>query len=171
MKPSTRLTGRVPFTRWQRVLLTLISWATTIAVRLIGPTMKFAVSCEENSPHSLEQRPFVYSFWHQCTFAATYSVAGSRHPCDEQHQLRRGIHRSHDPPLRLSFRCGDRAVGAQCAGCWACARKSRRDTRWPSPLTAPAVHVSSQSPARYCWHARRACKWRYSTSPSIGHGL
>jgi hypothetical protein len=66
------LTGRVPFTRWQRVLLTLISWATTIAVRLIGPTMKFAVSCEENSPTSLEQRPFVYSFWHQCTFAATY---------------------------------------------------------------------------------------------------
>lgn len=66
------LTGRVPFTRWQRVLLTLISWVTTIAVRLIGPTMKFAVSCEENSPISLEQRPFVYSFWHQCTFAATY---------------------------------------------------------------------------------------------------
>jgi len=66
------LTGRVPFTRWQRVLLSLISWATTIAVRLIGPTMKFAVSCEENSPVSLEQRPFVYSFWHQCTFAATY---------------------------------------------------------------------------------------------------
>jgi lysophospholipid acyltransferase (LPLAT)-like uncharacterized protein len=66
------LTGRPPFTRAERILLTLISWATTIAVRLIGPTMKFAVSCEENSPISLEQRPFVYSFWHQCTFAATY---------------------------------------------------------------------------------------------------
>jgi len=66
------LTGRPPFTRGQRILLTLISWATTIAVRLIGPTMRFAVSCEPNSPVSLEQRPFVYSFWHQCTFAATY---------------------------------------------------------------------------------------------------
>ena len=66
------LTGRLPFTRVERVLLTLISWATTIAVRLIGPTMRFAVSCEPNSPTSLEQRPFVYSFWHQCTFAATY---------------------------------------------------------------------------------------------------
>ena len=65
-------TGRAPFTRWQDLLLTLISWATTIAVRLIGPTMRFSVSCEENSPVSLEQRPFVYSFWHQCTFAATY---------------------------------------------------------------------------------------------------
>jgi len=65
-------TGRPPFTRTQRILLTLISWATTIAVRLIGPTMRFAVSCEDNAPTSLEQRPFVYSFWHQCTFAATY---------------------------------------------------------------------------------------------------
>jgi lysophospholipid acyltransferase (LPLAT)-like uncharacterized protein len=76
--PSSRPTtvesssARPPFTRWQDLLLTLISWATTIAVRLIGPTMRFAVSCEENSPVSLEQRPFVYSFWHQCTFAATY---------------------------------------------------------------------------------------------------
>jgi lysophospholipid acyltransferase (LPLAT)-like uncharacterized protein len=70
--PVDSSTGRIPFTRGQRVFLTLISWATTIAVRLIGPTMKFAVSCEENSPVSLEQRPFVYSFWHQCTFAATY---------------------------------------------------------------------------------------------------
>jgi lysophospholipid acyltransferase (LPLAT)-like uncharacterized protein len=63
---------RPPFTRSQDLLLTLISWATTIAVRLIGPTMRFSVSCEPNSPVSLEQRPFVYSFWHQCTFAATY---------------------------------------------------------------------------------------------------
>jgi lysophospholipid acyltransferase (LPLAT)-like uncharacterized protein len=66
------VTGRPPFTRGERILLTLISWATTVAVHLIGPTMRFAVSCEPNSPVSLEQRPFVYSFWHQCTFAATY---------------------------------------------------------------------------------------------------
>jgi len=50
----------------------LISWATTIAVRLIGPTVRFSVSCEVRSPVRLEQGPFVYSFWHQCTFAATY---------------------------------------------------------------------------------------------------
>jgi lysophospholipid acyltransferase (LPLAT)-like uncharacterized protein len=70
--PTPADADRPPFTRWQDLLLTLISWATTIAVRFIGPTMRFAVSCEENSPLSLEQRPFVYSFWHQCTFAATY---------------------------------------------------------------------------------------------------
>jgi lysophospholipid acyltransferase (LPLAT)-like uncharacterized protein len=66
------IADRPPFSRGQDLLLTLISWATTIAVRLIGPTMRFSVSCEEGSPVSLEQRPFVYSFWHQCTFAATY---------------------------------------------------------------------------------------------------
>lgn len=60
------------FSRWQDLLLTLISWGTYVAVRLIGPSMRFSVSCEEGSPVSLEQRPFVYSFWHQCTFAATY---------------------------------------------------------------------------------------------------
>lgn len=61
-----------PFTRWQDFLLTLISWGTYVAVRLIGPTLRFSVSCEVGSPTSLEQKPFVYSFWHQCTFAATY---------------------------------------------------------------------------------------------------
>ena len=63
---------RPPFTRWQDLLLTLISWGTYLAVRLIGPTLRFSVSCEPGSPTSLEQRPFVYSFWHQCTFVATY---------------------------------------------------------------------------------------------------
>jgi lysophospholipid acyltransferase (LPLAT)-like uncharacterized protein len=61
-----------PFTRWQDLLLTLIAWATYWAVRLIGPTLRFSVSCEQASPTSLEQRPVVYSFWHQCTFVATY---------------------------------------------------------------------------------------------------
>ena len=37
------LTGRVPFTLWQRALLTLISWATTIAVRLIGTVLANAM--------------------------------------------------------------------------------------------------------------------------------
>ena len=95
------LTGRPPFTLVERILLTLISWATTIAVRLIGPTMRFAVSCEPNSPVSLEQRPFVYSFWHQCTFAATYLWRDLDIRVMSSHQLRRRVHRPHDPPLRL----------------------------------------------------------------------
>jgi len=61
-----------PFSPWQDLLLTLIAWATYWAVRLIGPTLRFSVSREEAAPISLEQRPVVYSFWHQCTFVATY---------------------------------------------------------------------------------------------------
>jgi len=64
--------ARKPFTRWEKFLLSVISFAVYVVVRLIAPTIRFAVSCEENAPVSLQQRPFVYSFWHQCIFPATY---------------------------------------------------------------------------------------------------
>ena len=64
--------ARKPFTLWERFLLSVISFAVYVVVRIIGPTLRFAVSCEDNSPASLQQRPFVYSFWHQCIFPATY---------------------------------------------------------------------------------------------------
>jgi lysophospholipid acyltransferase (LPLAT)-like uncharacterized protein len=64
--------ARRPFTRWEKLLLSAISFAVYVVVRLVAPTLRFSVSCEENSPTSLEQRPFVYSFWHQCIFPATY---------------------------------------------------------------------------------------------------
>ena len=64
--------ARRPFTRWEKFLLSVISFAVYVVVRLVAPTLRFSVSCEENSPTSLEQRPFVYSFWHQCIFPATY---------------------------------------------------------------------------------------------------
>jgi lysophospholipid acyltransferase (LPLAT)-like uncharacterized protein len=64
--------ARRPFTRWERLLLSVISFAVYVVVRLIAPTLRYSVSCEENSPQSLEQRPFVYSFWHQCIFPAVY---------------------------------------------------------------------------------------------------
>jgi lysophospholipid acyltransferase (LPLAT)-like uncharacterized protein len=64
--------ARKPFTLWERFLLSVISFAVYVVVRIVGPTLRFAVSCEENSPVSLQQRPFVYSFWHQCIFPATY---------------------------------------------------------------------------------------------------
>jgi lysophospholipid acyltransferase (LPLAT)-like uncharacterized protein len=60
------------FTRWQRFLLWLITWAGYLAVRAIGPTIRFAISWEEGSPGSLEARPFVYSFWHSCMIPAMY---------------------------------------------------------------------------------------------------
>jgi lysophospholipid acyltransferase (LPLAT)-like uncharacterized protein len=56
----------------QRLFLALITWAGFLAIRLIGPTLRFAVSWEEGAPGSLEKRPLVYSFWHRCVFPAAY---------------------------------------------------------------------------------------------------
>jgi lysophospholipid acyltransferase (LPLAT)-like uncharacterized protein len=67
---ATAAAGR--FTLGQRVLLWLITWAGYLAIRAIGPTIRFAVSWEEGSPGSLEARPFVYSFWHSCMIPAMY---------------------------------------------------------------------------------------------------
>jgi lysophospholipid acyltransferase (LPLAT)-like uncharacterized protein len=56
----------------ERILLALITWAGYVAVRILGPTIRFAVSFEEGSPQSLAERPFVYSFWHNSMIAAMY---------------------------------------------------------------------------------------------------
>jgi lysophospholipid acyltransferase (LPLAT)-like uncharacterized protein len=60
------------FTLKQRILLWLISWAGYLAIRILGPTIRFSVSWEEGSPKSLAKRPFVYSFWHNCMIPAMY---------------------------------------------------------------------------------------------------
>jgi len=67
---GTAAIGR--FTPWQRFQLWLITWIGYLAIRVIGPTVRFAVSWEEGSPGSLEARPFVYSFWHDCMIPAMY---------------------------------------------------------------------------------------------------
>ena len=64
------LDGR--FTRRQRFLLWLISWAGFLAIRLIGPTLRLAVSFEDGAPADLEARPMILAFWHSCIFPATY---------------------------------------------------------------------------------------------------
>jgi lysophospholipid acyltransferase (LPLAT)-like uncharacterized protein len=56
----------------QRLLLALITCAGFLAIRLIGPTLRFAVSWEDGAPGSLEKRPVIYSFWHRCVFPAAY---------------------------------------------------------------------------------------------------
>jgi len=53
------------------VLLSLITWAGVLVIRLIGPTLRVAISYEDE-PIGLDERPFVYSFWHNCIFPATY---------------------------------------------------------------------------------------------------
>jgi lysophospholipid acyltransferase (LPLAT)-like uncharacterized protein len=77
---STATTRPVPgeaaapgrFTLWQRFLLSLITWAGYLIIRAIGPTIRFSISWEDGSPTSLEERPIVYSFWHNCMIPSMY---------------------------------------------------------------------------------------------------
>jgi lysophospholipid acyltransferase (LPLAT)-like uncharacterized protein len=66
------------FTLKQRILLWLITWAGYLAIRLIGPTIRFAISWEDDSPGSLSAQPFVYSFWHNCMIPAMYLWRGRK---------------------------------------------------------------------------------------------
>ncbi len=61
------------FSWWQRVQLWAITWAGFLVIRLIGPTLKLAVSFEEGGPPSLDTRPLILSFWHDCIFPAIYA--------------------------------------------------------------------------------------------------
>jgi len=41
-------------------------------IRLLGPTLRIAVSYEEGAQKTLDERPRVASFWHECMIPATY---------------------------------------------------------------------------------------------------
>ena len=60
------------FTLRQRVLLWMIEWAGYFAIRLLCPTVRFAISWEDGAPKSLAERPRVYSFWHNCMISAMW---------------------------------------------------------------------------------------------------
>jgi len=56
----------------QRLVLRLIIWAGYGLIRLIGPTLRVSVSCEEGAQQTLGERPLIVSFWHSCMIPATY---------------------------------------------------------------------------------------------------
>ena len=65
--------------RWtfrQRIVLSLIVAAGTTLIRLIGCTLRVAISYEEGAQQTLGQRPLVASFWHSCIIPATYICRG-----------------------------------------------------------------------------------------------
>lgn len=64
--------ARRKFTLRERILLWIITWTATIAVRIIGPTIRFSASWEEGSAGTIEARPIVYCFWHNCIIPALY---------------------------------------------------------------------------------------------------
>lgn len=61
--------------RWslrQRIVLGMIVAAGYSFIRLLGPTLRIAVSYEEGAQKTLDERPRVASFWHECMIPATY---------------------------------------------------------------------------------------------------
>jgi lysophospholipid acyltransferase (LPLAT)-like uncharacterized protein len=56
----------------ERARIWLISTLGTLAIRAIGPTLRFTVEIEEGGPSEPLLVPAVYCFWHRCIFASAY---------------------------------------------------------------------------------------------------
>ncbi len=52
----------------------LISWASYLAIALIGPTLRYSISWEEppSPPDAIFEKPIIYSFWHRAVFASAW---------------------------------------------------------------------------------------------------
>ena len=68
--------GPRQWTLRQRIVLSLIVAVGSTVIRLIGWTLRIAVSSEEGGQQTLEQRPLVASFWHSCIISSTYIWRG-----------------------------------------------------------------------------------------------
>ena len=65
--------------RWslrQRIELACIVFVGYWFIRLLGPTLRVSVSYEEGAQKTLDERPYVASFWHECMIPATYLFRG-----------------------------------------------------------------------------------------------
>ncbi|MFZ0758876.1 MAG: lysophospholipid acyltransferase family protein [Candidatus Sulfotelmatobacter sp.] len=60
------------FTLRQRIVLRIIIATGYWFIRLIGPTLRVSVSCEEGAQQTVDERPLIVSFWHACMIPATY---------------------------------------------------------------------------------------------------
>ena len=65
-------TGLRHFTLRQRIALRIISAAGYWFIRLIGPTLRVAVSFEDGAQDKLDYRPLIASFWHSCIVPSAY---------------------------------------------------------------------------------------------------
>lgn len=70
--PAQSATGPHRFTLGQRIVLRIIIWLGYWVIRLIGPTLRVCISCEDGAQQTLGERPLIGSFWHSCIIPATY---------------------------------------------------------------------------------------------------
>jgi lysophospholipid acyltransferase (LPLAT)-like uncharacterized protein len=61
------------FSLRQQLLLSLITWAGYLLIRLIGPTLRFQTAVEEGCLSDGMSSPLgIYCFWHQCVIPVAY---------------------------------------------------------------------------------------------------
>ena len=62
------------FSFGQRISLWLISWASYLAISVIGPTLRYSISWEEppSPPEATYEKPMIYSFWHRAVFPSAW---------------------------------------------------------------------------------------------------
>jgi lysophospholipid acyltransferase (LPLAT)-like uncharacterized protein len=58
----------------ERILLWFISWVGYLAITLIGRTLRYSISWEDESlpPNAPFERPAIYSFWHRAVMATSW---------------------------------------------------------------------------------------------------
>jgi lysophospholipid acyltransferase (LPLAT)-like uncharacterized protein len=73
-EPAEETTSSREFTLRQRFLLWLISFAGSLAIRLICPTLRYSMSWEEppSPPDAIYEKPVIYAFWHRAVFPAAW---------------------------------------------------------------------------------------------------
>ena len=72
--PPTVASEAREFSLRERVLLWLVSWAGYLAISVIGPTLRYSISWEEepSQPDAIFEKPVIYSFWHRAVFPASW---------------------------------------------------------------------------------------------------
>ena len=72
--PPKSASDKREFSLRERILLSLISWAGYLVITLIGPTLRYSLSWEEESspPGTIFEKPVIYSFWHRAVFPAAW---------------------------------------------------------------------------------------------------
>jgi lysophospholipid acyltransferase (LPLAT)-like uncharacterized protein len=70
--PAQPASGPRQWTLRQRIVLRIIIFFGYWIIRLLGPTLRTAVSYEQGAQDKLDARPLIASFWHSCMIPATY---------------------------------------------------------------------------------------------------
>ena len=70
--PTEPASGPRQWSLRQRIVLSVIIFFGYWIIRLLGPTLRVAVSYEDGAQKTLDERPLIASFWHSCMIPATY---------------------------------------------------------------------------------------------------